>query len=125
MPFAQLPVLSGQLLGSRLQLADVNLQLFGVVPGDLQLPIRLLGLGARVLTRKSQRISCNLESLSFFNLLNPNFCKRSSRADGKKLIYLYDLLKGQGQTEHHGSLRWNHLLVNSVVEMGHLQGSDG
>ena len=36
-PLAKLPVLSGESLGSRLQLADVELQLSGVVPGDLQL----------------------------------------------------------------------------------------
>lgn len=61
-PFAQLPVLSGKFLRGRLQLADVNLQLFGIVPGDLHLPFRLLGLGARVLTSNSQRIIFNLES---------------------------------------------------------------
>ena len=38
--------------------------------------------------------------------------------------YLDDLFKGQGKAKHHRSLRGNHLLVNGVVEMGHLQHSD-
>ena len=49
-PLAKLPVLGGESLGSRLQLADVELQLSGVVPGDLQLAARLLSVGPRTLT---------------------------------------------------------------------------
>lgn len=39
-------------------------------------------------------------------------------------MYLYDLFKGQGKTKHHRSLRRNHLLINGIVEMGHLQRSN-
>ena len=49
-PLAKLPVLAGESLGSRLQFADVELQLSGVVPGDLQPPARLLSMGARTLS---------------------------------------------------------------------------
>lgn len=38
-------------------------------------------------------------------------------------LYLDDLFEGQGKSKHHRSLRGNHLLVNGVVEMGHLQQS--
>lgn len=55
-PFTQLPVLCGEFLSSRLQLGDVNLQLFGIVPGDLQFTSRLLRLGARILTDGSKEI---------------------------------------------------------------------
>lgn len=34
---------------------------------------------------------------------------------------LDDLLKGQSEAKHHGSLRGNHLLVDGVVEVGHLR----
>jgi len=36
---------------------------------------------------------------------------------------LDDMLKSHGRLQHHGLLTGNHLLVNSIVEMGHLQPS--
>jgi len=48
-PLAKLPVLRGESLSSSLQLDDVDLQLSGVVPGDLQLAARLLSMGPRTL----------------------------------------------------------------------------
>lgn len=59
MPFAQLPVLGGELLSGRLQLGNVDFQLFGVVPGDLQSTTLLLGLRTRVLREKSTQVICS------------------------------------------------------------------
>ena len=41
-----------------------------------------------------------------------------------KQQYLDDLFKGQCETQHHRFLRGNHLLVDGVVEMCHLQQSN-